>query len=60
MYYTPNTKNVNLVKEMGMIPYKLHKKFGYDAKIACYNLDEYTYLNEEVKGLKTRFYRRKI
>lgn len=51
----PNTKNVNLVKEMGMIPYKLHKKFGYDAKIACYNLDEYTYLNEEVKGLKIDF-----
>ena len=38
-----------------MIPYKLHKKFGYDAKIACYNLDEYTYLNEEVKGLKIDF-----
>ena len=26
----PNTKNVNLVKEMGMIPYKLYKNFGYD------------------------------
>ncbi|KEI02195.1 glycosyltransferase family 4 protein [Clostridium botulinum] len=51
----PNTKNVNLVKEMGMIPYKLHKNFGYDSKIVCYNLDEYTYLNEEVKGLKIDF-----
>lgn len=55
----PNTKNVNLVKEMGMIPYKLHKNFGYDAKIACYNLDEYTYLNEEVKGLKIDFLHKK-
>ncbi|WP_085829467.1 glycosyltransferase family 4 protein [Clostridium massiliodielmoense] len=51
----PNTKNVNLVKEMGMIPYKLYEKFGYDAKIVCYNLDDYTYLNEEVKGLKIDF-----
>ncbi|KEI12859.1 glycosyl transferase [Clostridium novyi B str. ATCC 27606] len=51
----PNTKNVNLIKEMGMIPYKLHKNFGYDSKIVCYNLDEYTYLNEEVKGLKIDF-----
>lgn len=55
----PNTKNVNLVKEMGMIPYKLYKNFGYDSKIACYNLDKYTYLNEEVKGLKIDFIDRK-
>lgn len=51
----PNTRNVNLVKEMGMIPYKLHKNFGYDSKIACYNLDDYIYLQEEVKGLKIDF-----
>lgn len=51
----PNTRNVNLVKEMGMIPYKLYKIFGYDSKIACYNLDDYTYLNDEVKGLKIDF-----
>ena len=51
----PNTKNVNLVKEMGMIPYKLHSMFRYDSKIACYNLDEYTYLSNEVSGLKIDF-----
>lgn len=56
----PNTKNVNLVKEMGMIPYKLHKLYGYDSKIACYKLDEYTYLNDEVKGLKIDFVDRKF
>lgn len=55
----PNTKNVNLVKEMGMIPYKLHKLFEYDSKIACYNLDDYTYLKEEVKGLKIDFVEKK-
>ncbi|CAM2779525.1 glycosyltransferase family 4 protein [Hathewaya histolytica] len=52
----PNTWNVNLVKEMGMIPYKLHKLYDYDAKIACYkNEEEYSYLEDEVKGLKIDF-----
>lgn len=55
----PNTKNVNLVKEMGMIPYKLHSLFGYDSKIACYNLDDYSYLNSEVAGLKIDFVEKK-
>lgn len=55
----PNTKNVNLIKEMGMIPYKLYKNFGYDSKIACYNLDEYTYIDNEVLGLKIDFLDRK-
>lgn len=56
----PNTRNVNLVKEMGMIPYKLHKLFNYDSKIVCYNLDEYSYLKEEVSGLKIDFLPRKF
>lgn len=55
----PNTRNVNLIKEMGMIPYKLHKLYGYDAKIACYKLGEYPYLNNEVKGLKIDFIEQK-
>ncbi|WP_373899001.1 glycosyltransferase family 4 protein [Haloimpatiens sp. FM7315] len=55
----PNTWNVNLVKEMGMMPYKLHKLYGYDSTIACYKLDEYDYLKEEVKGLKIDFIERK-
>lgn len=56
----PNTWNVNLVKDMGMIPYKLHKLYGYDAYIACYKLDEYSYLENEVKGLKIDFIKRKF
>lgn len=52
----PNTWNVNLVKEMGMIPYKLHKLYDFDAKIACYkNEENYSYLEKEVKGLKIDF-----
>lgn len=55
----PNTSNVNLVKEMGMIPYKLHKLYGYNAWIACYKQGEYPYLNKEVKGLKLEFIEKK-
>lgn len=51
----PNTSNVNLVKEMGMIPYKLYKTYGYNAWIACYKQGEYSYLEKEVKGLKLEF-----
>ncbi|WBW99455.1 glycosyltransferase family 4 protein [Oceanirhabdus sp. W0125-5] len=51
----PNTSNVNLVKDMGMIPYKLHDSYGYNSWIACYNQDKYSYLNDEVKGLKIEF-----
>lgn len=51
----PNSRNVNLVKEMGIMPYKLHKLFGYDAWLACYRLGEYDYLKDEVKGLNIDF-----
>lgn len=49
------TKNVNLVKDMGMIPYKLFRLFGYDSSVASYENDDYTYLKEEVAGLKIDF-----
>jgi L-malate glycosyltransferase len=49
------TKNVNLIKDMGMIPYKLYKNYGYDSIVATYNQDDFIYLNDEVKGLKIDF-----
>lgn len=49
------TKNVNLIKDMGMIPYKLHKLFGYDSYVSTYDDDDFKYLNNEVKGLKIDF-----
>lgn len=52
------THNVNLIKDMGMIPYKLHKLYNYDSTVVCYKNDEYTYLDEEVKGLKIDFVKR--
>jgi len=48
------------VKDMGMIPYKLHKSYGYNSWIACYKQDEYTYLQDEVKGLKIEFLKKKF
>jgi glycosyltransferase involved in cell wall biosynthesis len=53
------TANVNLVKDMGMIPYKLHKLYNYNSVVACYNYGEYTYLKDEVKGLKLNFVEKK-
>lgn len=46
------TKNVNLIKDMGMIPYKLYKKFGFDSHVATYDYGNFTYINKEVAGLK--------
>lgn len=51
----PNTENVHLIKDVGMIPYTLHKDFGYDSTIASYENGEYSYLNSEVLGLKQVF-----
>jgi glycosyltransferase involved in cell wall biosynthesis len=52
----PICENVHLTKDLGQIPYFLHKKYGYDSKIVSYkNSDEYSSLENEVKGLKMEF-----
>ena len=57
----PRTKNVNLVKDVGLIPYYLHRLFGVDATVATYKNDaEYTYLETEVKGLKADFIKKRF
>ena len=49
-------KNFHLVKDVGQIPYHMHKEFGYESTlVTCKNDDEYSYLNKEVKGLKLDF-----
>lgn len=47
----PQAENVHLIKDVGIIAYKLHKNYGYDAFVICYKNGEYDYLNNEVKGL---------
>lgn len=51
----PYTENIHLTKDVGMIPFILHKYKGYDATIACYKNGNYPYLEHEVKGLKIVF-----
>lgn len=53
----PETNNVHLTKDVGMIGYTLFKEYGYSATIACYKNGEYPYLNNEVSGLKLDFIR---
>ena len=51
-----DTENFHLVKDVGQLPYFMHKTEGYDAVLISYkNNEEYPYLNEEVKGLKLTF-----
>lgn len=51
----PDTENVHLIKDVGMIPYILHDKLGYDSTIVSYQKGAYPYLEKEVKGLKQMF-----
>lgn len=51
----PQAENVHLIKDVGMIAYKLHKLFNYDSFIASYENGDYFYLEKEVKGLKMDF-----
>ena len=47
--------NIHLVKDVGQIPYLLGKHFGFDASIACMNIDTYAHAKTTVKGLKLEF-----
>lgn len=55
------TSNTELTKDIGMIPFLLHKDHKFCCKIACYqNQDEYPALKEEVKGLELDFITRRF
>lgn len=51
----PYTYNVNLMKDVGCIPYVLYKKYGYDSTIVSFKNDDYEYLHKYVSGLKIEF-----
>ncbi|ERI90751.1 glycosyltransferase, group 1 family protein [Clostridiales bacterium oral taxon 876 str. F0540] len=55
----PQAENVHLIKDVGMIAYKLFKAYDYDASVACYEKGTYEYLEKEVKGLKLSFIKRR-
>ena len=49
-------RNVELIKDVGRIPYYLQHLFGYHSKIICYkNDDHYFYLENEARGLEIEF-----
>jgi glycosyltransferase involved in cell wall biosynthesis len=47
----PEAINFQLPKDRGMIPFILKKYFGYDARLVCYGMDNYPYLQYEMKEL---------
>ncbi len=50
------TQNVHLTKDVGMLPYLLHKLHATDSVVVTYkNDEEYGYIDDEVKGLKLEF-----
>lgn len=51
----PETENVHLCKDVGMIPYVMSKHFELDAKVACYKNGDYPYADSLVQGLKLDF-----
>jgi L-malate glycosyltransferase len=48
----PDAENVHLIKDVGMIAYKLHKLYNVEARLACFDNDNYTYQHDIVKGIK--------
>ncbi len=57
--YLP-TQNVHLIKDVGMIPYMLHRNHGYQSVIATWENGSYPYLENEVKGLELFFVKKSI
>jgi GT2 family glycosyltransferase/glycosyltransferase involved in cell wall biosynthesis/Flp pilus assembly protein TadD len=51
----PETENVHLTKDVGMIAFLMGKYYNYDSKIACYDNGQYPYLENELIGLKLDF-----
>jgi len=51
----PWIKNVDLCKDVGMIPYYFHKKYGFKSIIVSSKNDNYSYLKSEVEGLQLKF-----
>ncbi len=53
------TENVHLLKDVGMIPYYMMKEHGAESTVVTYdNGGEYSYTDNEVRGLGLEFVRR--
>lgn len=47
--------NEHLMKDCGLVPYYFHKIYGYDVTIVTAKLDNYTYLDTYLNGVKMEF-----
>lgn len=55
--FFPECENIHLTKDVGMIPYIMHRNWGYDSHVICYRNGNYPSLRDEVFGLKLLFMR---
>lgn len=53
--FFPYLKNIHLVKDVGIIPWMFHRLFGFRSEITCFELDDYSYLQQETSGLHLTF-----
>ncbi|SOD20336.1 glycosyltransferase family 4 protein [Pedobacter xixiisoli] len=48
----PLAENVHLTKDVGMVPFIMHKFYNYDATLACYSSGPFPNLEIDTPGLK--------
>jgi glycosyltransferase involved in cell wall biosynthesis len=53
--FFPGCSDIHLTKDVGMIPYIMHRDFGYNSYIICYKNGDYPLLEKDVAGLKMLF-----
>ena len=52
----PTCENVHLIKDVGQIPFCMHKFFDFDSSIISYrNAENYPFLDNEAPGLSIKF-----
>lgn len=52
----PPAANVHMLKDVGMIPFVMHREYGYDATLVCFrNEAAYPAAGREAQGLRLRF-----
>lgn len=55
--FFPLCENIHLSKDAGLIPYILHRDYGYDSYLISYKNGDYPYLKTEAPGLKMIYMR---
>ena len=51
----PEAENIHLIKDVGMIPYIMNKKYDFKSKIVCYKNGSYPYKKNEFKDIDLEF-----